>query len=113
MEIIEIIQQMSDYQKESIKEFYELDKSGISAHGTRAAKPMETLGLIESSIYLPSWSMYKITELGEKVAETLLLNDLEQKEKDLERKIELGNQSQIRQKSLDDFRERLKSYGLL
>lgn len=114
IKILEIIHQMSDYQKKSLKEFYEWNKSGLCDHGTRAAKPMERLGVIEYSGSLTNWQMYRITELGKRVAEILLLDELRQKEEDLKRRIASnGDPIQIHQKHLDEFREKLKNYGVL
>jgi hypothetical protein len=43
IEVYEIIKGMSDYQKESIKKFYDCYKTGIKTCGSRAGKCMGTL----------------------------------------------------------------------
>jgi predicted transcriptional regulator len=108
MDIQEILKTMTDYQKGSIKDIYEWNKKGFY-RGTRAGKPLERLGLIKYKGHNRYNTEYEVTELGIKIVEHLLLEELAEKEAKLAR-----NPDWVSAKnSLESYRKKLIEYGLI
>jgi hypothetical protein len=109
LEIEQIVKSMTDYQKGNIKLFYEWYKKGLGGRGTRAGKPMEKSGLIKYAGYNRYNAEYRLSELGMKVAEHLLLQDLAEKEELL-----LKHPDWVSgQNTLESLKKKLIDYGLI
>lgn len=116
MNIENIIKSMTNCQKESIKRFYDVNKTGVKTCGSRAGRCMERKGLIKLEtniidvlILKSYWNMYSITDLGIKVAEILLLDELKEKEDWYEKHPDWISA----QDTLKSFKEKLTVYGII